>query len=221
MSTSHPLPLRETILVPALVTLGVTLLRLTGELLQWSPRLFSRQAGGAGALVGIVWLVPLFGILFALKLARAGERPSSTPRAFGLAFLAFALVPASRFVARALGVGEQSFTAFGIFVAVSCAAGFVAYRAWPALGRLLFAYALAARVPVVLVMLVAMLGDWGTHYDVAPPGFPEMGVLPKWLLIGVLPQLTIWVWFTLAVGAVFGTVAAGLAARRPEVPAVV
>src|SRR5881409_1708216 len=39
--------------VPALITLGVTLLRLIGELQGWSPALFSRQAGGGGALVGI------------------------------------------------------------------------------------------------------------------------------------------------------------------------
>ena len=46
-----------------------------------------------------------------------------------------------------------------------------------------------------------MLGNWGTHYDVAPPGFPEMGPISKWILIGLLPQLTIWIWFTMAVGA--------------------
>ena len=50
------------ICVPALITLGVTLLRLIGELQNWSPRLFNREAGGGGALVGIAWLVPIFGI---------------------------------------------------------------------------------------------------------------------------------------------------------------
>ena len=49
------------ILTPALITLAVTVLRLVGELQNWSPRFFSRQAGGAGAVVGIVWLVPIFG----------------------------------------------------------------------------------------------------------------------------------------------------------------
>ncbi len=44
------------ILVPAIVTLAVTLLRLVGELQDWSPRLFSKEAGGGGALVGIAWL---------------------------------------------------------------------------------------------------------------------------------------------------------------------
>ncbi len=50
------------ILVPAVITLAVTLLRLVGELQQWSSALFNRSAGGGGAIVGIVWLVPVFGI---------------------------------------------------------------------------------------------------------------------------------------------------------------
>jgi hypothetical protein len=56
------LPLRSLILVPAIITLAVTLLRLAGELLRWSPTFFNREAGGPGAIVGIVWLVPVFGI---------------------------------------------------------------------------------------------------------------------------------------------------------------
>jgi hypothetical protein len=39
---------------------------------------------------------------------------------------------------------------------------------------------------VALVMLAAILGSWGTHYDVASFGFPAMAPLTKWLLIGLL-----------------------------------
>jgi len=63
------------ILVPALITLVVTLLRLVGELQNWSPAFFSREAGGGGALIGIAWLVPIFGVYFALKLSRGGAAP--------------------------------------------------------------------------------------------------------------------------------------------------
>src|SRR5713226_3443316 len=77
------------ILVPALITLAVTLIRLIGELARWSPALFNRDAGGPGALVGIVWLIPVFGVLFALRLARDGEGPPSLAKAFGWAILAF------------------------------------------------------------------------------------------------------------------------------------
>ena len=50
------------ILVPAVITLAVTLLRLVGELQGWSPTLFNRgDKAWSPALVGIVWLVPVFG----------------------------------------------------------------------------------------------------------------------------------------------------------------
>jgi hypothetical protein len=66
-------------------------------------------------------------------------------------------------------------------------------------------------------MLFAILGSWGTHYDVAPPNFPEMSAIAKWFLIGVVPQLTAWIWFTIALGAIFGTLAVAVTgrARRP------
>jgi len=101
------------ILVPAVITLGVTLLRLVGERQGWSPALFSREPGGGGALV----------------------------------------------------------------------------------------------------MLAAILGNWGTHYDVMPPGAPAMSGLYKWFMIGLLPQLTIWLWFTVAIGGLFGIAAGAIAAR--------
>jgi hypothetical protein len=63
-------------------------------------------------------------------------------------------------------------------------------------------------------MLAAILGDRGTHYDVMPPGAPPMSGLHKWLTIGVLPQMTIWTWYTVAPGALFGVVAAAVAGRR-------
>lgn len=53
-------------------------------------------------------------------------------------------------------------------------------RGWPALGQVLLLYALAARMPVVIVMLFAILGSWGTHYDAFPAGFPLTGSLEKW-----------------------------------------
>jgi hypothetical protein len=64
-------------------------------------------------------------------------------------------------------------------------------------------------------MLAAILGDWGTHYDVAPtPDFPAMAPLSKWLLIGVLPQLTVWIWYSMVLGGLSGIAAAALARRR-------
>jgi hypothetical protein len=203
----------QLILAPAIVTLGVTLLRLVGELQGWSPRFFSKAAGGGGAIVGISWLVVIFGAWFGWKLAKAGQGPGPIGRALGLAILAFALLPVLGFGASALGMSQQSLSTFAVYVVGAIVGLLVGLRAWPALGRVLLAYAFAARVPVALVMLVAILGSWGTHYDVAPPNFPAMAPLSKWLLIGLLPQLTIWIWFTVAVGSLFGILAAAIAKR--------
>ena len=55
-------------------------------------------------------------------------------------------------------------------------AAILAWRAWPALGRVLLAYGLLSRAVVALVMLLAMHGRWGTHYDYAD--MPRVQELP-------------------------------------------
>lgn len=211
---------RNLVFWPAVITLAVTLLRLTGELLNWSPALFSRAAGGGGSPIGISWLPPLFGVWFAIQLVRAGRGPVSGGRAVGRALMGLAATAAVIAGSMALGIIKQgapsamSLVVFTLGLAIGAA---VAWSGWPALGRTLLAYAFAARIPVALVMLVAMLGNWGTHYDVAPPGFPEMGVLQKWFMIGALPQLTTWIAFTVLTGALAGAIAGAIVSRRPAV----
>jgi len=203
----------QLILVPAVITLAVTLLRLVGELQGWSPLLFSKEPGGGGALVGISWLVVVFGAWFGWRLASAGQGPGAIGRALGLTILALAILPVLAFGANALGMSQQSLSTFAVYVVGAVVGLVVGLRAWPALGRTLLAYAFAARVPVMLVMLAAILGRWGTHYDAPPPGLPEMAPLATWFLIGVLPQMTIWIWFTVVVGSLFGILAAAIARR--------
>lgn len=209
--------IKKLITIPALITLAVTLLRLVGELMHWSRTLFNPEPGGGGAIVGIAWLVPIFGIYFAMKLAGAGEVPSGVGAAIGYPLLGALLMPVVGFAASMLGAPQQSFTMFGLLVVAAIIGAIVAMRGWPALGRVLLAYGLAARIPVAIVMLIAMLGNWGTHYDAPPPDFPAMGVIPKWLLIGLLPQMTIWIWYTIALGALVGGLAVAVTrkARRP------
>jgi hypothetical protein len=215
---ARELPLRQLILVPALITLGITLLRLTGELLEWSPAFFNREGGGFLSIVGIVWLVPVFGVYFAVKLVRAGHSPDNLGRTFGLAFLSLAIIPASLWLARMLHFAPQGRRFPLLFAVLSIVSLLVGLRAWPALGRVLFAYGLAARIPVAAVMLVAILSAWGTHYEKGPPGFPAMHPLATWFWIGLLPQLTIWMAFTVIVGTIFGALA-GLAVGRRAQPA--
>jgi hypothetical protein len=101
-----------------------------------------------------------------------------------------------------------------LFIVASVVSALIAYLGSPALGKVLFAYGLVARVPVALLMLVAMLGNWGTHYDVVPPNFPEMTVVAKWLIIGLVPQLTLWISYTLVVGCLFAGIALALFRRK-------
>ena len=198
------------ILVPALITLAVTLARLAGELLGGSGALFSREAGGKAALVGIVWLIPVFGIYFALRLARAGQGPPSVGKALGFGLLAFAANVALLLAAFALvksPVGQ-----LGILAATSWIALLVARPWWPALWRVLLAYALAARIPVLIVMFLSIFGGWDTHYAKPRPDFPPLGPWGLFFWTAALPQLSVWIWMTIAGGMIFAALA--LAVRR-------
>ena len=194
--------------VPAAITLAVTILRLTGEMLHWSPRFFSRDAGGGLAVVGIAWLVPMFGIWFALKLKHAGEPQPRVLRGIGIALAALVVAPAIGLAAVPIGLGPVGQVV--MFCLGSLAAIAVGRLAWPALGRVLLAYGVAARLPVVVVMLFAMLGRWDSHYALPRPDFPPMAPLPLWLLTGFLPQLTMWIAYTVVFGSVFGLIAAAV-----------
>jgi hypothetical protein len=197
------LSIRRLIVVPAVITLAVTLLRLVGELQHWSPTFFSREAGGAGAIVGIVWLVPIFGIYFAIRLNQAGHGPTSRGRAVGFALAALVVGFAISFM-----IFKLSLPIVASIVLANLASFFplwIAYRGWPDLGKVEVIYGLTARIPVAILMLIAMAANWGTHYELGPPGFPEMSLLSKWFVIGLLPQLCLWIAFTVIVGALFGS----------------
>jgi hypothetical protein len=197
--------IQSLILVPALITLAVTLLRMVGELQHWSERLFNRQAGGAGAIVGIAWLVFIFGAYFAVKLVHSGVEGSPWAT-MGLAVLGFVVMLGFIVISsRVLKLSQQA--QFPIITIGCIVGGAIAYRGWPALGRVLLAYGLAARVPVIIVMLLAILGNWGTHYDASGPEVAGMAPIAKWLMIGVVPQLFLWIPFTLVVGGFCGGLA--------------
>jgi hypothetical protein len=202
------------IAVPAAITLAITALRLTGEMLHWSPRFFSREAGGGLAVVGIAWLVPLFGIWFAVRLKHLGVAPPRVGRALAITVAALVAVPAIGLVAEPLGFGPVGQVV--LFCLGSVAAIAIGRLAWPALGRVLLGYGLAARLPVVLVMLFAMLGRWDSHYALPRPDFPPMAPLPLWLLTGFLPQLTLWIAYTIVFGMLFGLIAAAVTRERPS-----
>ena len=85
--------------------------------------------------------------------------------------------------------------------------------AWPALFKTLLLYGLAARIPVVVITLLAVAFGWETHHVGLPPGAPEMTGLE---LAGFasLPQIGFWIPFTILVGGLLGGVGALLTRRR-------
>ena len=205
------------ILVPALLTLGVTLLRLAGELANASPTFFSRAVGGGAAVVGIIWLVPVFGIYFARRLAR---EDSSAPvgRSAGFAALglvAFVVLAAAGFQRPVASPSQFLLIAAGAFAGVA-----VARKGWPLLWQVLLAYGLAARTPVAIVILVGILNRWNTHYDSPPPGLPDLSPFARWIAIGVIPQFTIWIAVTVILGTLAGAASLALVpVRRAPAPA--
>ena len=74
MDLSKKPPMGGLLLIAGSITLVVTLLRLLGEVKGWDGSLFSAEAGGR-SWFGIIWLVPVFGILFGRRLAKAGAKP--------------------------------------------------------------------------------------------------------------------------------------------------
>lgn len=204
--------------VPAIVTLAVTILRLVGELEHWSSALFDPQAGGGNAIIGITWLAPLFGMYFAVKLVRAGHGPASTGRALGFAVLGALFVVAAGFMTSRLPKGNFHLLLEYIWATFALAA-ILTLPAWRDLFKVQLAYSYAARIPVAIIMFFAIRGNWGTHYDVAPPNVGFLNYFTKYLWIGFFAQLIFWVGFTMVSGMLFGTIAAAvmrLAGRTSE-----
>lgn len=162
MTEQTELNIKKLIAVPALITLAVTSLRLVGEFMNLPDWLANKEAGGPGALIGITWLAPVFGVYFAGKLA---DSPG---------------------------------------------------KLWKNLLKTLFAYGLAARVPVILIMGFAIFGNWGTHYDAFPPNMADMSKVMQFLLGGVVTQLVVWVsvW-TVGTGMLAGLIASRVRSPRP------
>jgi hypothetical protein len=161
MLKSTELDIKDLVTVPAVITLAVTLLRLVGEFMNLPSWLASKEAGGAGALIGISWLAPLFGAYFGVKLRGAPG------------------------------------------------------KLWKNLLKTLFAYGLAARIPVIVIMAFAIFGNWGTHYDAFPPDMADMSPMMKFLFGAVMAQIVFWVCvWTVGTGMIAGLIAAKVRGPR-------
>jgi hypothetical protein len=219
MEETKSISITSLIAIPALITLGITILRLVGELEHWPKPWFSQAAGGGAAIVGISWLPIIFGPYFALKLACAGDRPSSVGKAVGFAFLGLVVFVLGGVLARAAFRHPSNLILLAFLLML--AAAFIPGIGWRSLGNTLLAYGLAARIPVLIVMFIAMRENggqgWGTHYDAVAPMFAQASFAKKFFETGVLPQLTLWIGWTVVVGAIGGGLAAAVSRREKQV----
>lgn len=223
MAENKPTPILRLIALPALITLGVTILRLEGELHHWSSLWFNTAAGGGAALVGISWLPIIFGPYFALKLAHAGEGPSTVGKAaiYTLIGLAVFLAGGIWFALTLIKHPSHPSNLAVLAIPVMLAAAFIPRMGWRSLGNTLIAYAFAARIPVLIVMFFAMRGKgglgWGTHYDATGPGLPTHPFALKFLEAAILPQMGLWIGYTVILAAILGVVATAVVrpGRRP------
>jgi len=205
------------VLLPAaVVTWAVLLIRLGGELVGGPAWLFSRDGGGGGAVVGISWLVLVFGAYFGWRLAKEGRGPDRP----GMAVL-------WHVVANAAGIGGMvALGAAGIidfekpgpttgyyFGAVFGTASLLMLWSWRALFLANLLYGFLSRLAVIAVTIPATLYAWDTHFSKNPKN--EL-VEPTWDSIRMLctAQVCFWIPYTILVGGLFGSVAGLIAGRR-------
>ncbi len=169
---------------------------------------FNPEQGSFLAVVGIVWLEPVFGIDFALKLPGAGQGPPSLGRAAGYAVVGFLVLALGFYLFQRVMRSLAGVVVIWILAATGAA---LQFSAWRALFRVLTAYAYAARIPVAIVMFFATWANWDSHYNTAEPGNSKLATS---ILFGFFPQLVWWVSFTIIAGALFGSIAVALVNRR-------
>ena len=104
MADKRPSPF-SLVLVPAAITLMVTIARLLGELYEWSPTLFGEpKAGGDNAMIGIGWLIFVFGLWFGFRLQRSGQGTGNKGRALLISAIALMVAFGGIFGAKAAGL---------------------------------------------------------------------------------------------------------------------
>jgi hypothetical protein len=204
------------VLVPAILTLVVTVVRLVGELNGWNPLLFgTATAGGGMAIVGIGWLIPIFGLWFGIRLQRSGNGARAPGRSLVICLIAIAAVIGGFFLCWQLDLiwmpdaqnpGEPRGMQW--FLGLMGLGVVIAFAAWARVAWLLLVYALLARIPVLAVTWFAIRCGWETHYTKLPPGLP-MPAEGELFSILAMPQITLWPTTTI----LFGTLMAGLGAR--------
>lgn len=212
------------VLVPALLTLVISVVRLCGEIFGWHGLLFGTpEAGGGQGLLGISWLIFVFGLWFGLRLQRAGRGPASRGKALVLSLVAVGVLAGGMPALQAAGVmwfpdAEHPGEARGLgwmlgLMGVACVVSFVA---WGRAGRTLLVYGLLARLPVVAITWIALRQpDWNTHYTKIPAFFTNVAEADRAGFL-MMPQLTFWPGLTVLLGTAMACLGSYLGGRKAQ-----
>jgi hypothetical protein len=195
--------LTKAILIAAVLSLLVTVVRLVGQLQGWGGSLFNKEPGGGGSLLGITWLVMPFGFWFGRRLAKGGSRPASLGKSALFLLLGIGLVVGVfAYGIQAVPDWQERVLVLGVGSSI---AGLCVLLAWPRAWLVLVAYGLLARLPVVLVQYLAVQNGWDTHFAKGPPDAPpELA-----LTLLTVAQLSFWpLAFTPLVGGLFALLGA-------------
>lgn len=204
--------------MPSVISLGITLLRLIGERQRWSYTWFNPTSlgilpSGTSWVIDVSWLALPFGAYFAWKLAAAGHAPESLFKAYFCVGSGLLVIIALFFLTPKVPVGFPYIFAF-IWAGMAIA-GIIQMYAWSELFNTLFAYALATRIPVLLLTILAMRGNWGTHYDFVRFGPAQATPLvPRIFWYAVFPQLVFWVAVAIFSGMLAGVVTFSVVRKR-------
>lgn len=203
------------ILWPSLLTLAISITRLVGEQQGW----VTDESGGAGALLGISWCIPLFGGWFGWRLARAGSFPRGKKPWLWALLATLAFVGTMAYGFRPLLHADKSDATFELVraavlhgVLVGLAGACAMFFVWPRLACTLLLYGLGARATVVAITWYAKSQDLHTHHvKFGPPGI-ERDSMQETMVSACLAQFGAWVPLTIFGGMLVGC----LCARRPK-----
>jgi hypothetical protein len=207
MSRATP-SLGALILWPSILTLVVSVMRV---IVESQTDLIGSAPGGGGAVLGITWLVFVFGAWFGVRLARGGSAPRLRP-AWIWALCAFvAIAGAVAWTFADIDRGDRSDAAFEqlraqvlLLAAVACGASVLSFVVWPRLALACLLYAIPARLTVVGLTAIAKASAWDTHYTKLGPAAIERG-LEETVTAAAVAQLGFWVPFTVVGGVLAGS----------------
>lgn len=212
--TDTPPSIFRLILWPSVLTLGVSIVRLVGEVQGW----ITNASGGGGTLLGITWLIFVFGAWFGFRLSRTGSEPKRRPAPVWTLVPVLAVIGTFFFRMRGVDLQDTSPAAeaslretLRLAAMVAGGGALLGFVVWPRLALALLVYGLIARTGVMVITWLAKASGWNTHYTKLGPAGIEKDMAETLASTG-FAQFGFWV----PVTVVFGMLLGSLFSRRSK-----